>query len=86
MTRPGQWVDYVSFLISGRDEVNGWLPLWLRLPTAAALIVLAAKTDRAGPCWWRCFLPSHTSGLPRLEDSSHLRGREFHMNVTRLGT
>jgi len=43
---PQQWRAWVGFLTSGSDEVNGWLPLALRLPAAALLVIWGAHTDR----------------------------------------
>ena len=43
---PTQWSEWVSFLRTGDLGGGGWLPLQLRLPLVAALIVWGARTDR----------------------------------------
>jgi hypothetical protein len=42
---PTQWTDWFALLWSG-GETGAWLPLWLRLPAAAALVVWGALRDR----------------------------------------
>jgi hypothetical protein len=43
---PQQWAEYASWLLSSRDQVNGWVPMWIRLPLAAGLVIWGARTNR----------------------------------------
>jgi hypothetical protein len=46
---PGDWFAWVTFLTGGQPDFPLWtipVPLWVRLPTAALLVVWGARTNR----------------------------------------
>ena len=48
---PQQWRDWVDVVIANAGKGGTWasvpVPLWIRLPIAAAVVVWGARTDRA---------------------------------------
>src|SRR4029078_312592 len=51
VVRPQEWRDWVDVVIGNAGKGGTWasvpVPLWIRLPLAAALVVWGARTDRA---------------------------------------
>jgi hypothetical protein len=45
---PGLWTDWLAFLSGSSDVEIRYLPLWLRLPIAVALVVWGALRGRRG--------------------------------------
>jgi hypothetical protein len=84
---PQQWRDWVDVVIGNAGKGGTWasvpVPLWIRLPIAAAVVVWGARTDRAWtvpvaamlalPALWYGGISMLLAAIPLLPEQGRLR-------------
>jgi hypothetical protein len=84
---PQQWRDWVDVIVGNAGKGGTWasvpVPLWIRLPIAAAVVVWGARTDRAWavpvaamlalPALWYGGISMLLAAIPLLPEQGRVR-------------